>query len=378
VNVPRRNVLVVNAGSSSLKLRVLGGDNTVLAEATVERWSGGDETGPLEDFLGGAPSLDAVGHRVVHGGSAFTSATAIDDDVRARIEALTGLAPLHQPRALAGIDAARHLLPDVPQVACFDTAFHATMPPAATTYAVPAAWRRKWDLRRYGFHGLSHAYASRHAAELAGRPGARVVSCHLGSGASLAAVANGRSVDTTMGFTPLAGLVMTTRCGDVDPGLLVWLQRAGLALDDLEDGLEHHSGLAGLSEVGGDLRDVREAAVKGDEHAVLALQVYAHRLRQSIAAMTASLGGIDLLVFTGGVGEHDAELRADTGTALAFLGVELDTGRNAEVEQDTRISTHNSAVEVWVVEAREDVEIAAQTRALLPPSGGLSLCSPFG
>lgn len=357
------NVLVVNAGSSSLKLRVLGEDDTVFAETTVERWSGGDETGPLKDFLRDAPSVDAVGHRVVHGGSEFTSATAIDDDVRARIEALTGLAPLHQPRALAGIDAARHLLPDVPQIACFDTAFHTTMPAAATTYAVPATWRRKWDLHRYGFHGLSHAYASRRAAELAGKPGARVVSCHLGSGASLAAVANGRSVDTTMGFTPLAGLVMATRSGDVDPGLLVWLQRAGLTLDELEDGLEHHSGLAGLSEVGGDLRDVRRAAENGDEHAVLALQVYVHRLRQNVAAMTASLGGIDLLVFTGGVGEHDAAVRADTAAGLAFLGIGLDEGRNSEVVRDSRVSAGGSAVEVWVVEAREDVEIAMQTRS---------------
>ncbi|SMC85579.1 acetate/propionate family kinase [Lentzea albidocapillata] len=359
------NILVVNAGSSSLKLRVLGEDDTVLAETHLERWSGGDETGPLEDFLSGAPSVDAVGHRVVHGGSAFTSATAIDDDTRAQIEALTGLAPLHQPRALAGIDAARQLLPDVPQVACFDTAFHTTMPAAATTYAVPAAWRRKWDLRRYGFHGLSHAYASRRAAELAAKPGARVVSCHLGSGASLAAVANGQSLDTTMGFTPLAGLVMATRSGDVDPGLLMWLQRAGLALDDLEDGLEHHSGLAGLSEVGGDLRDVRKAAENGDERALLALKVCTHRLRQGIAAMTASLGGIDLLVFTGGVGEHDAALRADTAVGLAFLGIDLDTGRNTEAATDSRISRDASAVDVWVVEAREDVEIAAQTRALL-------------
>ncbi|SER00623.1 acetate kinase [Lentzea xinjiangensis] len=359
------NVLVVNAGSSSLKLRVLGEDDTVLAEEHVERWSGGDETGPLEEFLSGAPSVQAAGHRVVHGGPAFSSATAIDDDVRAGIEALTPLAPLHQPRALAGIDAARRLLPGLPQVACFDTAFHTTMPAAATTYAVPAAWRRKWDLRRYGFHGLSHAYASRRAAGLAGRTGARVVSCHLGSGASLAAVANGRSVDTTMGFTPLAGLVMATRSGDVDPGLLLWLHRAGLALDDLEEGLEHHSGLAGLSGTGGDLRDVREAAGNGDEDAVLALRVYVHRLRQGIAAMTASLGGLDVLVFTGGAGEHDAVLRADTAAGLAFLGIDLDTGRNAEVPADGRVSRDTSAVDVRVVEAREDVEIAAQTRALV-------------
>lgn len=354
------NVLVVNAGSSSLKLGVLGDDGTVLAEHHVERWQG--DTGPLRDFLAHAPAVDAAGHRVVHGGSAFTSATVIDDEVRDEIEALTALAPLHQPRALAGIDAARELLPAVPHVACFDTAFHTTMPAAATTYAVPAAWQRKWELRRYGFHGLSHSYASRRAAELAGTPNGRVVSCHLGAGASLAAVASGRSVDTTMGFTPLAGLVMATRSGDVDPGLLVWLQRAGLSLDELEDGLEHHAGLAGLSGAGGDLRDVRRAAAAGDRRAVLAIEVYVHRLRQGIAAMAASLGGIDLLVFTGGVGEHDAELRADAAAGLEFLGVGVDADRNTG---PGRISRDGSAVGVWVVEAREDLEIAGQTRAAL-------------
>ncbi|WP_439657861.1 acetate/propionate family kinase [Lentzea sp. HUAS TT2] len=353
------NVLVVNAGSSSLKLGVLGEDGTVLAEHHAERWQG--DTGPLKDFLTDAPDVDAVGHRVVHGGSTFTSATAIDDHVRGEIEALTALAPLHQPRALAGIDAARELLPSIPHVACFDTAFHTTMPSAATTYAIPESWQRKWQPRRYGFHGLSHSYASRRAAELAGTPDARVVSCHLGAGASLAAVASGRSVDTTMGFTPLAGLVMATRSGDVDPGLLVWLQRAGLSLDELEDGLEHHAGLAGLSGVGGDLRDVRRAAGAGDPRAGLALEVYVHRLRQGVAAMAASLGGIDLLVFTGGVGEHDAVLRADTTAGLGFLGVAVDSNRN---DGPGLISADESAAGVWVVPAREDLEIAAQTRAV--------------
>ncbi|MGW4213581.1 acetate/propionate family kinase [Lentzea sp. NPDC004789] len=334
------NVLVVNAGSSSLKLRVLGEDDAVLAESHAQRWAG--DTEPLRDFLAEAPAIDAVGHRVVHGGPEFTGPARIDANVRSALERLTGLAPLHQPRALAGIDAITAVLTDVPQVACFDTAFHATMPAFAATYALPAQWRRKWGLRRYGFHGLSHAYASRKAVEQAGMPDARVVSCHLGAGASLAAVRRGRSVDTTMGFTPLAGLVMATRSGDVDPGLLVWLLRAGLSLDELEDGLEHHSGLAGLSGTG-DMRDVRRAAEDGDEHASLALEVYAHRLRQAVSAMAASLGGLDVLVFTGGVGEHDAVLRADVVNGLPFLGI-----------------SH-----VFVVEAREDLEIAGQTRAML-------------
>ncbi|MGW6442628.1 acetate/propionate family kinase [Lentzea sp. NPDC055074] len=354
------NVLVVNAGSSSLKLGLLGEDGTVLAEHQVERWNG--DTGPLRDFLDHAPPADAVGHRVVHGGSAFTAATLIDDEVRGGIKALTALAPLHQPRALAGIDAAYELMGNVPHVACFDTAFHATMPAAATTYAIPEEWQRRWEPRRYGFHGLSHSYAARRAAELAGTPGVRVVSCHLGAGASLAAVASGRSVDTTMGFTPLAGLVMATRSGDVDPGLLVWLQRKGLSLDALEDGLEHRAGLTGLSGVGGDLRDVRRAAESGDQRAALALDVYVHRLRQGIASMTASLGGIDLLVFTGGVGEHDSVVRADTAAGLEFLGITVDADRNSE---PGRVSRDGSRVGVWVVPAREDLEIAEQTRAAL-------------
>ncbi|NUT47975.1 MAG: acetate/propionate family kinase [Saccharothrix sp.] len=334
------NVLVVNAGSSSLKLRVLGEDDAVLAESHVQRWNG--ETDPLREFLTTAPPLGAAGHRVVHGGPDFTGPVRLDAAVRAALEQLTDLAPLHQPRALAGVDAVTSLLPDVPQVACFDTAFHATMPAFAATYALPAPWRRKWGLRRYGFHGLSHAYAARRGVELAGLPDARVVSCHLGAGASLAAVHGGRSIDTTRGFTPLAGLVMATRSGDVDPGLLLWLLRAGLSLDELEDGLEHHSGLAGLSGTG-DMRDVRTAAAAGDERAVLALEIYVHRLRQAICAMAASLGGIDLLVFTGGIGEHDAVLRDEVVSGLGFL----------------RIGG------VHVVEAREDLEIAAQTRAAL-------------
>nr|WP_309569139.1 acetate/propionate family kinase [Actinokineospora sp. UTMC 2448] len=361
-------VLVVNAGSSSLKLRVLGADDTVLASHDIQRWTGQDETAPIADFLADAPRVHAVGHRVVHGGPEFTGPVRVDTETRAVIERLGELAPLHQPRALAGIDAATALLPDVPQVACFDTAFHATMPPSAATYALPAAWRRRWGLRRYGFHGLSHAYASRRASGLAGLAveRARVVVCHLGAGASVAAVAGGRSVDTTMGFTPLAGLVMATRSGDVDPGLLLWLLHGDrLTLDDLADGLEHASGLAGLSGHGGDMRDVRRAAAAGDPHAALALEVYVHRLRQAVAAMAASLGGLDLLVFTGGAGEHDAALRAETAAGLGFLGITLDDERNRGTSDDARISAPDATVTTWVITAREDIEIAAQTRAAL-------------
>ncbi|GGP75692.1 acetate/propionate family kinase [Saccharothrix coeruleofusca] len=351
------DVLVVNAGSSSLKLSVLGEDGEVLAQHHVERWDGASE---LDLRL---PPVDAVGHRVVHGGSRFTAPVVITPVVRREIAALTELAPLHQPRALAGIDAALALLPDVPHVACFDTAFHRTLPAAAATYPLPGRWRARWDLRRYGFHGLSHAYASRRAAELAGLPGARVVSCHLGAGCSLAAVRDGRSVDTTMGFTPLAGLPMATRSGDLDPGLLLRLLDH-LGAEDLADGLAHRSGLVGLSGHA-DMRDVHAAIAAGSADARLALEVFTHRLRQGIAAMAASLGGLDLLVFTGGIGEHDPEVRARVLDGLAFLGLRLDRDRNDAARGDARVTADASPVPAWVVEAREDVEIAAGTRRAL-------------
>ena len=258
--------------------------------------------------------------------------------MRRAIEGATDLAPLHQPRALAGIDVVSAVLPGVPEVACFDTAFHARMPAAASTYALPAAWRERFGLRRYGFHGLSHGYASRRAAQLLGTvpEQLRIVSCHLGAGASLAAVAHGRSVDTTMGFTPLEGLVMATRAGNTDPGLLLWLLRdGGLSLDELAEGLEHGSGLAGLAG-SADMRDVTRGSGAGDPAAALALEVYLHRLRQLIAGMAAAMDGLDALVFTGGIGEHQPLIRARA--APAFLGVVLDEQRNQAAAGDADIS----------------------------------------
>jgi acetate kinase len=364
----RPNVLVVNAGSASLKLRLLDGAGRMLATADVQRWHGAGHTEPIEQFAAGQHMVDAVGHRVVHGGAELTGPVLIDAAVRERLAGLTDLAPLHQPRSLAGIDAAAAALPGVPAVACFDTAFHAGLPDAAAVYALPASWRRRWGLRRYGFHGLSHAYAARRAAELVGRPLAelRTVVCHLGSGASLCAVHGGRSVDTTMGFTPLEGLVMATRCGTVDPGLPLWLLRHGkLGVAEVADALERESGLAGLAELpggSGDLRDVRAAAERGSEPAALALRVFGHRLRREIAAMAAAMNGLDVLVFTGGIGEHDAAVRADTAAGLAFLGVHADGDRNRVARGDADISAADSPVRVLVVTAREDLEIAAQTR----------------
>jgi acetate kinase len=337
-------ILVVNAGSSSLKLSLLDHDDTLIAQPA-----------DLAE-LRALPAPDAIGHRVVHGGDEFTDPVRIDDDVEARIRALTDLAPLHQPKSLHGIDAVRQVFPGVPEVACFDTAFHAHLPDAAATYALPAAWREKYGLRRYGFHGLSHAYATRRVSEMLGTTPQRLVVCHLGAGASLCAVADGRSIDTTMGFTPLEGLVMATRSGSVDPGLLLWLQeREGLSPAELADTLEHRSGLLALAGTA-DMREIHDG---------LALEVYIHRLRAGIAAMTASLGGLDTLVFTGGVGEHAPAVRRKAAAGLGFLGVTVDPARNDVTDAD--ISRPDAAVRTFIITAREDLEIAAAVRRILDP-----------
>jgi len=269
---------------------------------------------------------------------------------------------------VAGIDAIAQALPDVAAVACFDTAFHHGLPEAAATYALPRTWIEQWGLRRYGFHGLSHAYACRRAAELLGRDvvGLRIVSCHLGAGASLAAVASGHSVDTTMGFTPLEGLVMATRPGNIDPGLLLWLlQHTGVSIAQLSDTLEHKSGLAGLAGGSGDMRQVCRDAAAGHSEALRAFEVYVHRLRREIAAMTAAMDGLDALVFTGGVGEHQSIVRAATTAGLGFLGVGVDESANTTATTDTDISSPEAPVRTLVITAREDTEIARQTRAVL-------------
>jgi acetate kinase len=253
----------------------------------------------------------------------------------------------------------------VPEVACFDTAFHAGLPAAASTYALPAAWRERFGLRRYGFHGLSHGYAARRAGEMLGTvpEQLRIVSCHLGAGASLAAIAHGRSVDTTMGFTPLEGLVMATRAGNTDPGLLLWLLRdGGMAVDELGDGLERDSGLAGLAGTA-DMREVIQRADAADPDAVLALDVYLHRLRQLIAGMAAAMDGLDVLVFTGGIGEHSPRIRSRG--APAFLGVLLEEQRNQAARGDADIGAAGSPVATLVITSREDIEIARQVRAVL-------------
>ncbi len=363
-----RRVLVVNAGSSSLKLTLLDAHEKTLAARELAAPRAQIDPGELREALAsGLGEADAVGHRIVHGGERFREAVRIEGDVEAQLRELSELAPLHQLKSLAALDAVSMALPDVPAFACFDTAFHDTLPPAAATYALPVEWRERWRLRRYGFHGLSHGWVARRAPELLDREpdGLRIVSAHLGAGASLCAIEDGRSVDTTMGFTPLEGLVMATRSGSVDPGMLLWLlEHEELSSGELAEALEHRSGLLGLAGTP-DMREVLSRADAGDESARLARDVYIHRLRAEIAAMAAALGGLDALVFTGGVGEHSAELRALTAAGLAFLGVSLDSSRNEDTHGDGQIGGDRAAVRTLVITAREDLEIARQVRTLL-------------
>ncbi len=361
-------VLVVNAGSSSLKLTLLDGqDNTIDARelrAPRAEVDGEDLRAALDSPMGAA---DAIGHRIVHGGERYRNAVRIDAAVETDLRELVDLAPLHQPKSLAALDAVTRLLPDLPAVACFDTAFHATIPMAAATYALPAQWRERWGLRRYGFHGLSHAWVARRTPQLLQRDpaGLRIVSCHLGAGASLCAIDDGRSLDTTMGFTPLEGLVMATRAGSLDPGILTWLlEHEHLSAAELSDSLEHRSGLLGLAG-SADMREVLTRAAKDDGSARLGRDVYLHRLRAQIAAMTASLGGLDVLVFTGGVGERSPEVRSRAVAGLGFLGAHLDEARNQSVTPDAEIGAEQASVRTLVLAAREDLEIARQVRVAL-------------
>jgi acetate kinase len=361
-------VLVVNAGSSSLKLRLLDDDDRILLEEDLGADEGVFDGDRIEGILAPVAHLvDAVGHRVVHGGDRFSGPVRLTPEVEGELAELVDLAPLHQSAALEGISAIARFLPTAPAVASFDTAFHTTMPAEAATYAVPVEWRRRYSVRRFGFHGLSHAYASRRAAQVLGRPveGLRLATCHLGSGASVAAVAHGHSVDTTMGFTPLEGLVMATRSGSVDPGMLLWLVRdRGLSVDEVGEALEHSSGLAALAGTA-HMEAVVEAAEAGDELAELAFGVYVHRLNGAVAAMAAAMGGIDAVTFTGGVGENCPEVRARVARSLAFLGVELDEDRNRAPDFDADVSAPMAEVNTVVLRSREDLQIAAEVRATL-------------
>ena len=387
-----RAVLVLNAGSSTIKYRLDGGDR-MLASGLLERigedgarlvhrLADGDERvveRPVADHAEGfrllfaelghpADALLAVGHRIVHGGDRFTNPTLVDDAVLTELEALAPLAPLHNPAGTRGIEVAREHYPDVPQVAVFDTAFHHTMPVHAHRYALPRDLADRYRIRRYGFHGISHGFVARRAAEHLGRPTTELnlVTLHLGNGASAAAIAGGRSIDTSMGLTPLPGLVMGTRGGDVDPGVVFHLHReAGMTVAEIEDLLTRHSGLVGLAGAS-DLRAVHRRAADGDDAAAEAIDLYCYRIRCYVGAYAAALGRVDAVVFTAGVGEHDPDVRARVCAGLEGFGVRVDPDRNAVPRTDIRtISTDDSAVAVLVVPTDEEGEIARHARTLL-------------
>jgi acetate kinase len=358
-------VLAVNTGSSSLKLAVVADDDSVVAEEKIADWDG--STDPLRDFVAAA-EVDAVGHRFVHGGPDLHEPVEIDAAVEYKLREAATFAPLHQPRALDALAAVRELCPDLPHVACLDTAFHRHLPEAAAHYALPWEWTERWHLRRYGFHGLSHEYAATRTAEILGRDVSelRTVVCHLGSGASLCAVDRGRSVDTTMGLTPTEGLVMGTRPGNVDPGLLLWLlTEQGITPAELDEAVTRRSGLLGLSGLSADLEDVVEAAHDGDARSERAVNVYLHRLTTLVGAMAAAMKGLDAVCFTGGVGENSSLVRQATADALAWAGMEVDRSWNAETTTDRDISVSGAGVRTVVVTAREDLAIAQHTRQAL-------------
>ncbi|XTZ14863.1 acetate/propionate family kinase [Micromonospora echinospora] len=366
-------VLVLNSGSSSVKYRLYDSD-TVRDRGTVERIGepgGGpaDHAGAVREILAGLDltGLVAVGHRVVHGGQRFTEPVRVDDGVLAAIRDLFPLAPLHNPANLAGIEVTRDLLPDTPQVAVFDTAFHHTLPEAAATYAVDRETARRYGVRRYGFHGTSHAYVSRRTAELLDRAygETNTITLHLGNGASACAVAGGRSIATSMGMSPLEGLVMGTRSGDLDPAILFHLHReGGLGVDELDDLLSHRSGLLGLAGAN-DMREVLARRADGDPAATLAFDVYCRRITGYVGAYYALLGQVDAVTFTAGVGEHAAPVRAAALAGLERLGISVDPARNATGDGDRIVSPDGAEVAVCVVGTDEEREIARAARSVV-------------
>ncbi|MCQ4205551.1 acetate/propionate family kinase [Streptomyces longispororuber] len=363
-------VLVTDAGSSSLRLTVFGEGGEVLNEHHSDSPPGEAAFDSLWQLLREGPAPTAVGHRIAHGGLEMRSHTLLDDDVRARLDRVADLAPLHVPQALTVLDAARDLLPDVPHVVCFDTVFHSGLPACAREYAVPARWREAYGLRRYGFHGLSYAWALARTAELLGRRPVQLqlVMVHLGGGCSACAVREGHSVDTTMGFTPLEGLVMSRRSGSVDPGALTWLlKRKNVSVDEIEDALNHKSGLLALSGTSDDTRDLVRSRAAGDERAALALDVFTHHCRRGIAGMAASLSRLDALVFTGEIGEDQPEVREEVCARLSVLGL---TGglRPVIAERPEIVSAPDARIPVVVVPTGEAQQIDLETRALsIPP-----------
>ncbi len=391
------NVLVINAGSSSLKYQLMNPETgDVAAKGLCERigidgrlnHKVGDKkleknipmpthseaiaavleilVDPVEGVIKSVEEIDAVGHRVLHGGMKFSESCIINDTVLATIEECTPLGPLHIPANLLGIRACQAVMPKTPQVAVFDTAFHMTMPPKAYRYAIPTEYFEKDDVRRYGFHGTSHKYVARRAAELYGKKEFKMVNCHLGNGSSMAAVKDGKCQDTTMGLTPLAGVPMGTRCGDIDAGVVQFLcNKYGMSVDECLNMMNKKSGMLGMSGVSSDFRDLEDGANKGNADCRLALDKFAYEVAKYIGAYAAALNGIDVLTFTAGVGENGVSTRADICEYLGYLGVEIDPEANGKRGKEMLISTPNSKVQVWVIPTNEELMIAQDTAELV-------------
>lgn len=391
------NILVLNPGSSTLKFGLYEvsashsesdtGTSVKVLTAGVESTAANSPDHIVDQIVRGVLlnadtntgipfRIDAVGCRVVHGGSHFVEPTRITPDVLDELNALKDLAPLHIPADLAVLEQVRLSLPGVPVIAVFDTAFHKTLPEVARTYALPGELSSRYGLHRYGFHGISHSYVSRMLIEKLGRGanGTRVITCHLGTGASVCAVRDGRSIDTSMGLTPMEGLVMGTRSGDVDPGLVLYLIRAaGMSANEVDDILNHQSGLLGISGLSADLRALEEAAVDSNQRAELALEIFAYRTAKYIGAFAAALEGLDAIAFTGGIGEHSYSMRSRICRRLGYLGVGLvdERNRSATARISTRISVDGSPVQIWVIPTDEEPEIArAAYREMSGPSDG--------
>ena len=394
------NILVINAGSSSLKYQLLNPETqqvlakglcerigidgkftykpegkTAVKEADVAMPTHNEAIKAVLDALvdkdngviGSMKEIDAVGHRVVHGGEKFAKSVLITDEVMAAIEECNPLAPLHNPANIIGIKACQALMPGTPMVAVFDTAFHQTMPAAAYMYALPYEYYEKDKVRRYGFHGTSHKYVTQRAAEMLGKPieELKLISCHLGNGSSIAAVDGGKSVDTSMGFTPLAGLPMGTRCGDIDAGILQYLMnKYGMDIDKMLNVLNKKSGVEGLSCVSSDFRDLENAAAEGNEKAELAQKKFAYEVRKYVGAYAAAMGGVDAVIFTAGVGENDKVIRAMACEGLEFMGLKLDETANDVRGKETVISAADSKVKVLLIPTNEELMIAIDTAAL--------------
>lgn len=395
------NILVLNCGSSSVKYKLIEiKANKVLAEGGIEKiglpdafikfkfgnekiqqdLDINDHVGAIKSILDNLTSkeygcikdfkeIDAVGHRVVHGGEKFNKSVLINDEVIAKIKECYGIAPLHNPVNMAGIDAINEVLPEVPQVGVFDTAFHQTMPAKSYMYALPYKYYAEDGVRRYGFHGTSHRYVSQRVCEFLGvePKGKKIITCHVGNGGSITAVKDGKSFDTSMGLTPTEGLMMGTRCGDVDPGALIFLMdKHNLSSKDMLNMVNKESGLAGISGVSSDMREITAAAKQGNEKAILSLEMYEQRITKYVGAFAAEMGGVDIIVFTGGVGEHQSSTRANVCNPLRFMGVEIDDAANdANNGDEGIISTPNSAVKVVVIPTDEEYMIAKDTEAII-------------